>query len=70
MAFRLIRARYDPDSKRAYVELWEEDDDGGEQIATAIFSYRNKEKLTKREIEQETVRKARHLFKRASLGSD
>jgi hypothetical protein len=64
MAFRLVRSRYDRETERAYVELWAEDDDGGEQIATAIFSYRTKQKLTVREIEEEIVRKARHLLKR------
>jgi hypothetical protein len=52
LAFRLVRVRYDHESERAYVELWDEDDDGGEQIATAIFSYGNKEKLAKREMQQ------------------
>jgi hypothetical protein len=70
MAFRLRRARYDRKTERAYVELWDGDDDGGEQIATAIFSYRNKEDLTKRQIEDEVVRKARHVLKRAALSTN
>jgi hypothetical protein len=70
MAFRLVRARYDRETERAYVELWDDDDDGGEQIATVIFSYRTKENLTKRQIEEEIVRKARHVLKRAALSAE
>ena len=40
MAFRLVYARYGRKTKRAYVELREEDADGGDVIITAIFSYR------------------------------
>ena len=40
MAFRLVHARYDRETERAYVELRDLDDDGGEMLATAIFSYR------------------------------
>jgi hypothetical protein len=68
MAFRLIQARYDRDSKRAYVELRDADDDGGEILATAIFSYRTTASLSKREVERDVVRKARHVFSRASVG--
>lgn len=38
MAFRVVHARYDEKSKRAYVELRDADDDGGEMLATAVFS--------------------------------
>jgi uncharacterized protein YuzE len=64
MAFRLVHAKYDPDTNRAYVEL-RDADDGGEAIATAIFSFRTTSNLTKRRIEQEVLRKARDIFKRA-----
>jgi len=40
MAFRLVHAQYERDSQRAYVELREQDADGGELIVTAIFTYR------------------------------
>ncbi len=66
MAFRLVHARYDRETERAYVELRDLDDDGGEMLATAIFSYRTTSRLSKREIEQDMVRKARHIFRRAS----
>ena len=39
MNFTLIRAEYDEETERAYVELRAPDDDGGESIVTAIFSY-------------------------------
>jgi hypothetical protein len=32
MSFRLVHARYDRESERAYVELREPDDDGGELL--------------------------------------
>jgi len=69
MNFTLVRAEYDQDSERAYVELRARDDDGGDLIATAIFSFRTKAKLSKQEIKQDIIRKARHLFKRASVAT-
>lgn len=66
MAYRLAQAKYDPDTQRAYVELREEDTDGGEIVAVAIFSFRTTADLTKRQVEQEIVRKARHIFKKVS----
>ena len=38
MNFTLVRAEYDQDTERAYVELRARDDDGVDLIATAIFS--------------------------------
>jgi len=69
MNFTLVRAEYDQDTERAYVELRARDDDGGDLIATAIFSFRTKAKLSKQEIKQDIIRKARHLFKRASVAT-
>ena len=69
MNFTLIRAEYDQDTERAYVELRAPDDDGGDLIATAIFSFRTKAKLSKQEIKQDIIRKARHLLKRASVAT-
>jgi uncharacterized protein YuzE len=69
MLFRLVNAEYDPSSERAYVELRAKDDDGGEIIATAIFSFRAKSKLSKPAIKQEIVRKARYALKRAALAA-
>jgi hypothetical protein len=70
MAFRLAQAKYDSHTQRAYVELRDDDDDGGEIIAVAIFSFRTTESLTKRRIEQEIVRKARHILRKAGLAAD
>lgn len=67
MAFKLEQAKYDTDAQRAYVELRDEDDDGGEMIAVVIFSFKTIENLTKRQIEQEIVRKARHIFRKAGV---
>ena len=69
LAFRLVHARYDRQTQRAYVELRDADDDGGEMLASAIFSYRTCARLTDRQIEQEIVRKARHLLKRAGTAT-
>ena len=68
MAFRLVHARYDGKSRRAYVELRTEDADGGEVIVTAIFSYRRTSTISKRALEQELATKARNLMRRASIG--
>ena len=66
VAFRLVHARYDRETRRAYVELRDADDDGGEILASAIFSFRSSTTLTDRQIRQEIVRKARHVMKRAA----
>jgi hypothetical protein len=65
MNFRLTQTEYDRKTERAYVELRADDDDGGEIFAVAVFSYRSRSKLTRGQIEQEVVRKARHALKRA-----
>jgi hypothetical protein len=66
MDFSLLRAEYDRLTERAYVELRAPDDDGGEAIVTAIFSFRTTSSLSKRQIEEDIVRKARHLLRRAA----
>lgn len=67
LSFRLVHARYDRNSQRAYVELRDTDEDGGEMLATAIFSFRTcVVGLADRQIKQEIVRKARHLLKKAA----
>jgi hypothetical protein len=58
MTFRLHQAKYDDQTERAYVELRRRDDDGGEQHVVVVFTFRTKESLTKRRIEEEVVRKA------------
>jgi hypothetical protein len=45
MTFTLIRAEYDQQTERAYVELRAPDDDGGESVVTTIFSYRATKEL-------------------------
>jgi len=69
MNFVLLRAEYDRAKERAYVEFRGPDDDGGDSIATAIFSYRTCDKLTKKQTQEEIVRKARHLLRRAAAAT-
>jgi hypothetical protein len=68
MAFRLVHARYDHKSFRAYVELRDKDADGGEMIVIAIFTYPRTSIVSKRSLEQELATKARHLMRKASIG--
>jgi len=56
MAFKLVHAKYDRETDRAYVELRDEDDDGGEILAVTIFSFRTTARLSKQQIEQDIVR--------------
>ena len=67
MAFKLVHAKYDRETERAYVELRDEDDDGGDVLVVAISSYRTTARLPKAQIEQDIVRKARHMMKRAAV---
>jgi hypothetical protein len=67
--FVLLRAEYDRHKERAYVEFRGPDEDSGEAIATAIFSYRTTERLSKQRVKEELVRKARYLLKRAALAT-
>ena len=69
MLFRLVNAEYDPATERSYVEFRAKDDDGGEIIATAIFTFHSKAKLNKPQIKQEIVRKARRALKRAAAAT-
>jgi len=70
VAFRLVHAQYDRETQRAYVELRDTDDDGGEILTVAVFSFRTTARLPRGQIEEDIVRKARHLFKKAALGLD
>ena len=66
MAFKLVHAKYDRETERAF-ELRDEDDDGGDVLVVAIFSYRTTARLSKAQIEQDIVRKARHMMKGAAV---
>ena len=70
MSFRLIHANYDKKTRRAYVELRQDDADGDEMIVAAIFSYRRTSIITKRALEYDLATKARYLMKRAAVGLD
>ena len=69
MNFTLIRAEYDKHTERAYVEFRAPDDDGGERILTAIFSYRTTVTYSKHERKQDIIRKARYMLKRAGAAT-
>ena len=69
MMFRLVNAEYNSHTERAYVEFRADDDDGGEIITSAIFTFRSRAKLSKPQIKQEIVRKARHALKRAAAAT-
>ena len=68
MNFTLIRAEYDQDTERAYVELRALDDDGGD-TSRPPSSPTGEQPLSKHETKQDIIRKARHLFKRASVAT-
>ena len=63
MTFVMQWVEYDHHKERAYIEFSGPDDDGGDAIATAIFSYRTSECLSKKQVHEEIVRKARYLLK-------
>ena len=63
------RVEYDRHTERAYVEFREPDGHGGDAIAVTIFSYRTRERLTKKQVHEEIVPKARHLLKRAATAT-
>jgi hypothetical protein len=64
--FVLLRAEYDRRTGRAYMEFRRPDDDGGDAIATAIFS-RTSERLSKKQLHEDVVRK--DLLRRASAAT-
>jgi hypothetical protein len=63
----LVHAKYDTNTKRAYVEFRGPSDGGGDDLVVVIFSYRNTERLSKARILNEIERKARHVLKKAAL---
>ena len=67
VGFRLHQAQYDSRSKRAYVEFRRSDSDGGDQLVVAVFTFRTKQRLSKMQIREEVVRKARYVLKGAVL---
>jgi hypothetical protein len=62
----LVHAKYDANTRRAYVEFRGPDGDDGDAMVTVICSYKNTERLSKARVLQEIERKARHLLKRAA----
>ena len=69
MNFVMKRVEYDRHKERAYVEFRGRDDDGGEAITVALFSYRTTERLSKKQLHEEIVRKARYLLKRSAVAT-
>jgi len=60
---------YDRHKERAYVEFRGPNDDGGDAITVALFSYRTTEQLSKKLLHEEIVRKARYLLKRSAVAT-
>jgi hypothetical protein len=69
MDFVMKRVEYDRHKERAYVEFRGPDEDGGDAITVALFSYRTAERLSKKQVQEEIVRKARHQLKSAALAT-
>jgi hypothetical protein len=69
MIFRLVKTEYDAHNERGYVEFRANDDDGGEMIISCILAFRSKSQLSKHEIKQEIVPKARYALKRAAAAT-
>ena len=69
MNFVMKRVEYDRHKERAYVEFRGPDDDGGDAITVALFSYRTTEQLSKKQLHKEIVRKARYLLKRSAVAT-
>ena len=69
MNFVMQRVEYDRHKERAYVELRGPDEDGGDAITVALFSYRTTEQLSKKQLHEEIVRKARYLLKRSAVAT-
>ena len=69
MNFVMQRVEYDSAKERAYVEFRGPDDDGGDAITTALFSYKTVERLSKKQLHEEIARKARYLLKRSAVAT-
>ena len=69
MLFQLVNTEYDRHTERGYVEFRGNDGDGGEIVIATILSFRSKSKLSKQELKQEIVRKARYALKRAAVAT-
>ena len=69
MNFVMQRVEYDRHKERAYVEFRGPDEDGGNAITVALFSYRTTEQLSKKQLHEEIVRKARYLLKRSAVAT-
>jgi hypothetical protein len=67
--FVMQRVAYDRHKERAYVEFRGPDQDGGDAITVALFSYRTTERLSKKLLHEEIVRKARYLLKRSAVAT-
>ena len=62
-----MRAEYDRAKERVYVEFRARDEDGGDAITMALFSYKTVERLSKKQLHEELVRKARYILKRSAV---
>jgi hypothetical protein len=69
MKFVMQRVEYDRHKGRAYVEFRGPDENGGDAITAAIFSYKTSERLSKKQLHEDLVRKARYLLKRSAVAT-
>ena len=67
--FKIVRAQYNCETGRAYAELRNGDDDGGDAVAVAIFSYKRGQPIPKKELEEDLLRKARYSLKGAAVAT-
>ena len=67
--FKVVRAQYDSETGRAYVELRNGDEDGGDAVAVAIFSYKRSQPISKQELEEDLLRKARYILKGSAVAT-
>ena len=66
MAFRLVHAKFDERTRRAYVEFRDKDNEGGEVVVTTIFSFRPLNPLNHQQVKEQIIRNALHLLRDAA----
>jgi len=69
MNFVMQKVEYDRHKEQPYVEFRGPDEDGGNAITVALFSYKTAERLSKKQLHEEIVRKARYLLKRSAVAT-
>jgi len=52
-----------------YVELRNSDDAVGDVVAVAVFTYKRNQPISRRELEEDLLRKARYILKGAAVAT-